>query len=170
VIVLRRYLPEVLKSLIELGHFSPQNRNWASWMSLPSAMTAAFPGIDAVQNLDQYDLAISYLIDIEARALRFQAQYPEVKLHNVRLEDLNHPDKIYQLFAQLRITPTTYTASLCNRRVNHKSRAKRSLSNTVDLDNCRDRIERYLKRAQALGLVIPPTLALEKYVGVFPVA
>lgn len=165
VIVLRRYLPRVVKSFIELGYFSERNKTWPLWMSSPNAATSAIACLDLDNNLDQYDLIIAYLIDIEARFLRFKTQYPNTKLHEVRVESLNIFSNTKTFFEQLRITPSETTKNLCNKQVNQKKPTKKKYSGDkeVDLNYCQERIANYIQKATALNLKIPPTLALDEF-------
>ena len=163
VIILRRYLPKVLKSFIELGYFSEKNQSWKFWMSSPNAATAAIPCIDTDQNLDQWDLSIAYLIDIEARAMRFKEQYPNIKTYEVRLESLNDFAKVTSFFKEINITPTQATKAICSKQINQRPGSKKKYggSQDVSVSYCRERIEQYIEKAQALNISIPKTLALD---------
>lgn len=161
VILLRRRLAAVLKSFLELGYFSNQNVVWPKWMSSPNAVTAAIPCIAADDQLDDCDRAIAYLIDIEARAQRFVATYPHIKVHPVRLESFQQYESVSQLFDQLGIVPTRRTERLYQTVFNTKEKRKQQIRNTVDMDYCHARIEQYLKRATAQGIQWPRTLALD---------
>ena len=165
VIILRRYLPKILKSFIELGYFSERNKHWKFWMSSPNASTAAIRCIDVDENLDQWDLSIAYLIDIEARAKRFQQEYPNIKTHEVRLESLNDFTNVKSLFKALNITPTETTKKLCGQQINQRKNAKKKYSSEqeVSYSYCQERIEKYIQKAQDLKIQIPTTLALEEY-------
>jgi hypothetical protein len=160
VIILRRELALVLKSFIQLGYFSERNKIWQDWYTSPNAVTAALPAIAPDAMLDQYDSSIAYLLDIEARALRFQQEYPQIKVHNVRLETLRDDDHVNALFRDLRITPTDATRIACQQVVNHKQDRKETVDVKVSIDECRDRIASYLKKAEALDIRVPDTLAL----------
>jgi hypothetical protein len=159
-IILRRDLSHVLKSFIELGYFSPKNATWPDWMSSPNAVTAALRCIGEDHELDQYDLCIGYLMDIEARTLRFQREYPHMRTHEVRIEDLSHYPNVEALFSALKIMPTTATRELMGRRINSRDRSKKLFDIPADLSYCRDRIARYQKLASEQGIVLPTTAVL----------
>lgn len=163
VIILRRELARVLKSFVELGYFSAINKIWQDWMSSPSAVTAAIPTIDRESNLDQYDRCIAYLIDIEARARRFQQDYPDIKTHEVRLESLNNVTNVEKLFQELEVTPTQETLNVCGIKSNEKNKNKKKFNQSVDLEYCRERIKLYIEKAKSLGIDVPSTLALTSY-------
>jgi hypothetical protein len=155
VITLHRNLAQTLKSFIELGYFSSHNKYWPLWFSSPNAITAAIPCIGCDASLDQYDLCIAYLIDIQARAIRFQQNYPFIKNHLVRLENFKNYDYIEELFNQLEITPTPATQEILLKKFNTKD-AKKSIQ--VNLAYCQQRIDRYLEKADLMGIIMPSTL------------
>ena len=160
VIILRRELVFVLKSFIELGYFSPLNPLSFSWMSSPNAATAALPAIGPDSSLDQFDLCIAYLLDIEARTERFKMEYPSVRTHEVRLEELNNAAYIEDLFDRLAIIPTAATRELCGQRINERQNRKERANNPTTIAECRRRLADYLQRAKELGIRIPTSTAL----------
>lgn len=164
VIALRRFLPKVLKSFIELGYFSDINRYWPLWMSSPNSVTAAIPCITADINLDQYDLSIAYLIDIEARLLRFKSTYTDIKVHEVRVEQFNDINFIESFLNKLSITTSQEILSIYNKPQNTREAMKKKYSNNqvVDLKYCKSRIDDYIKKATDIGIEIPKTLALNE--------
>jgi hypothetical protein len=161
VIILRRQLTLVLKSFIELGYFSPKNNAWSSWMTSPNAKTAALQCIGPDKGLDQYDLCIAYLFDIEARALRFQAKYPGIRTHQIRLENLNERSHVESLFRDLGIKMTDKTENMLGKKSNSRDAKKTYYNNPCDLAYARARIENYIEKAHAQGIALPPTLTLD---------
>ena len=163
VIILRRELCLVLKSFIKLGYFSNRNSNWPHWMSSPGAKTAALKSIAADEVLDQYDLCIAYLIDNEARAVRFKNDYPMVRTHEVRVESLSDYSSVQKLFANLAITPTNETSNFYMKKINVREEMKNEVNNNVDLEYCKERIAMYLDKANRMGIALPKSLALDPY-------
>jgi hypothetical protein len=163
VVILRRELALVLKSFIEMGYFSPINKMWPNWMSSPNAKTAALACIATDEELDQYDLCIAYLFDVEARALRFREQYPDIKTHEVRLEALNGYENVKTLFEGLRVTPTRKTKKLAGQVINVRGEIKEGFNNPASLGYCRERIDAYIEKARSMGIGLPDTLALNPY-------
>lgn len=161
VIVLRRSLPRVLKSFIEMGYFSALNPRGPEWMSSPNAVTAALPAIGPDTSLDPYDASIAYLLDVEARAQRFRAEYPSVPVHEVRLEEIVTPEGASALFARLGLTPGPETEQVVGTTVNDRLKRKEQLANPTTLEECRRRLELYRQRAAALGVAIPESAAFE---------
>jgi hypothetical protein len=167
VITLRRRLAHVLKSLVECD-FSPRAAERISsrppgglWFSSPNAVTAAIRCIGADHELDQYDLCIGYLIDIEARAVRFQRAYPWIRNIALRVEALGDFDNVERLFQQLGIEPTNATRDAYRERVNLKEGVKQRANRAVDLAYCERRIEQYLQKAASLGIEVPNTMAID---------
>jgi len=165
VIVLRRDLPLVLSSFLKLRYFSEGNDIWQDWFSSPNAVTAAAKSIGSDEALDRCDLSIAYLMDIEARALRFQRDYPETKIHHVRVEELNDYDNVLQLFSDLDITPTYATKETVGRVSNAKPDRKKQFNSPVDFGYCMQRITRYIDKAWSMGIQLPPTVALNQKIG-----
>ena len=161
VIILRRGLPHVLKSFIEMGYYSPLNPGALDWMSSPNAATAALRALAPDDALDPYDASIAYLLDIEARAQRFMRDYPRVRVHEARLEHLLRPEHVAAFFDRLALVPSERTWSLAGRRVNERVHRKEYFNNPTTLDECRRRLRAYVARAEAAGIAIPPTAAFE---------
>lgn len=162
VIILRRELSLVLKSFIEMGYFSNLNDIWPDWLSSPNAATKAIPCIASDEEMDQYDLSIAYLIDIEARALRFQKDYPQIPVHNVRLESLSDYGNVSKLFEGLRIDPTGKTKKFFSQIINKRQYRKEEINNPSDLGYCKERIKIYLEKARSKKILMPDTLALSQ--------
>ena len=161
VIVLRRELAQVLKSFIELRYFTTDNPFWRDWMTQPDAVTAALPCVEPLDQLDSVDRSIAYLLDIEARACRFAAQYPRVPRHSVRSETLARWQGVEALLDCLQLTPTDLTRAACGQQINQRLLVKARYGVSVDVTYCRDRIHRYLERARSQGIPLPSDLALE---------
>lgn len=161
VLILRRKLSRVLKSFVELGYFSDKNPYALNWMTSPNAETAAIKPVDDSEKLDQIDRCIAYLIDIEARTVRFQKDYPQVDCYAVRLEDLNNVEYVREMFNRIGVNPTTKTTELVGEAVNSKNHKKKAVANSVDVEYCQHRIEKYIKRSQALNIAVPNSLALD---------
>ena len=158
VIILRRKLPYVVKSFIECGCFSDKNKNWNDFIPNPNSATAAIKCIDIDKNLDAYDKCIAYLIDIEARAIKFQEKFPNIKIHNINIDSLNNYNNIQSLFLNLGINTTVETNNFCGKHLNKKTDSKKTVNRFIDLDYCQNRINKYLNKAINLGINIPETL------------
>jgi hypothetical protein len=161
VIVLRRYLPAVLKSFINMGYFSARNRVWPAWMHLPGTCGSAFIPLESDQVPDQYDLAIGYLLDIEARVQQFRMRYPDCVLVETSLEALQDIESIEALFAGLHIHPTERTRDMTGRITNQRVARKAQIGIETTLEYCQERIDVYLENCAKHGVAVPPLPQLE---------
>lgn len=155
VIVLRRELADVLHSFISMGYFSARNRAWPDWMHTPGMPNALVDPVAPDTELDQYDLAIGYLLDIEARAQRFVEEHPEIPTHEVRLEQLQDLAGVERLLGDLSLAPTPATHALVGRRSNERRSVKSRMGVTTSRAACHERIDEYLRRATELGVALP---------------
>ena len=162
VIYLRRALPLVVKSFVELGYMSSLDPGSPDSMISPNAVTAAIPAVAQDAELDHVDLVIAHLIDMEARGVRFRAAHPEIPAVDARLEEIITPNGAARLLDALDLTSSDETAAaVAGEPVNHKIRKKRKRRLAISVDECRRRIERYLERAAHLGIEIPSSLAVD---------
>lgn len=146
VIILRRDPTRVLKSFVSMGYFSDKNQAWPSWMHRVPSANSFFKPIDGYETMDSYDRSISYLLDIEARAQRFQEQFPSCKVVEVCLEDLQTVKEVANFFESLGIMPTPYTRGLVGVPVNVRETVKSKVNVDTSLACCRERFQRYLER------------------------
>jgi hypothetical protein len=159
VVVLRRKIPLVVKSFVELEYFG-QNAESYKWMTRSDAKTRAIDPIDAFDKLDIFDRTISYLIDIEARAQRFKQDYPEVQVHEVNIEDLNDLNKVVELFEFAGVSPKDTLESVVNVPVNQRHQRKKTFRRRVSFDQAATRVDKYLARAKQKGITVPESLYL----------
>jgi hypothetical protein len=167
VILLRRYLPKVVKSFVDLDLFgnSPHTKTWTTPADSPSAVIR--PPIAADQ-MDQFDKCITFLIDIEARAQRFRQQYPQTPVVEVRLEELNNWQGVENLFSALGLEPTNETREMVGNIVNKRDKRK-SEQNQLNTDKkavteeyCLERIMEYIDKCKMAGSELPELPQLEK--------
>lgn len=157
VIILRRRISRVLKSFIELEYFGKNEVSY-DWMSNPKASTAAINCIGDFKKMDHYDRCIAYLIDIEARAQRFKKDYPNIKTHEVSVEDLNDKKSVISLFNSLEIPCKNSDLSMIGHVVNDRSKRKSHFGNNINLGYCKKRCNQYIKEAKNMGILIPQTI------------
>ena len=162
VILLRRYLPAVVKSFVELDHFTPQCRLTRFWFTSPNSPSAVAPALAPDGDLDQIDRIIGYLVDVEARARRFIARHPNTRVVSVRLAELNHL-KVRALFATLGLEEGPDMAKLVGGVVNSKPGHKRKVGKSVSIDYCHKRIQQYLAKCARQGLELPDLPHIEAW-------
>jgi hypothetical protein len=162
VVFLRRALPMVVKSFVELGYYTEHNPASCEWHVSPRAVTAAIRPLAPFEELDPVDRVIAHLIDIEGRGERFRAANPHIPTFDARIEELGTEDEVARLFEGLGLSTTDETAHAIGRRGIHKMKKwKQQLGISISTDECRRRIDRYLEHASRVGTEIPATLALE---------
>ena len=109
-------MPNVMKSLIDMGHFT-RNPSTDNWMSTANNANAAMKAIASDSDMTVPQKMASYLLDIEARTNRFMEEFgtrDNVHIWEVRFEHLLNEFGVKQLFWQLRIpfTADTHTVKI----------------------------------------------------------
>jgi hypothetical protein len=161
VIFLNRSLVDTLQSFCELGYFTNFNDIWPDWMISPYAKTAAIECAIPEEEQDSIGLAISYLIDIHARALRFKRNYTHIPVIEIELGKLNNIENVIDLFDRLNIKPTEATRLLVGQKQN--ARVDRKIEIAANVPNrqyLQQRIVEYLQKLEAKGIKTPSTLIL----------
>lgn len=155
VVHLRRSTPAVIRSFAQLGYIDTVSTHWRHWMHDPyDSQPLVAPAVDETE-ADAFDRIIAYLIDIEARAGLLRERYPGTAVIPARLETIGEPEGARALLEALDLEWTEAAAAVCARRENVRAAAKRLIGRTVDLDYCRERLDRYLMLARQRSLPIP---------------
>lgn len=167
VIILRRYLPDVLKSLLELGHFNgnPATANWIPEITSPNR---AFTSCKTADDMDAYDHLITYLLDTEARAQRFKVQFKDAtnlySVVEVRQEELTTMEGTLKFFKQLRLESTVETERFIEeqKKINRRAYVKSKYNIKTTLEICTARIEEYLAVCKKKGIKVPDLPQLQR--------
>lgn len=155
VVHLRRSVPQVLRSFAELGYFGEQSTHWRHWMHDPYEVEPLLPPAVPRADADAFDRTLAYLADIEARAAMVRQRHPETPLFPVDLETVGEPAGARRLVEQLGLRWTDAAAATCERRTNARQARKEAVGRTVELDYCRERLERYVEMARQRDLPVP---------------
>jgi len=155
VIVLRRPLHKVLKSFIELGFFSDTNPISARWMHNPDSLNCAAELFKPLDEMDQFEKCIAYLLDIESLAQAFVDNYPNIKTHNITLDILTRIDGAKRFFQDLGARWTLESDRLYSSTVNRKTAYKSAIDYSPSEEYCRERLDQYIQQAQHAGKSIP---------------
>ncbi len=162
VIHLRRYLPKVLKSFIELGWFIPGHRYTPFWCGSTHIQSAAVRPLAPLAEMDAVDRCISYLIDVEARGVRFRRQYPRAFVTEIRVEELNSLEHVHHLFSSMGINPTEKTQGLLGKVVYARNERKKKVGRFIEESECLDRILQYIEKCRMKGINLPDLPQMEQ--------
>ena len=155
VIILRRDLVKVLKSFITMGYYSERNEVWPLWMHrVPSANSVLKP-YKPYEEMDTFDRALSYLIDIEAKAQAFTRDFTECDILEVDLENLQDYQSVSAFFSKIGIEPTPYTREVTGTVTNIRQSRKDELKIETTDEYCRERIINYLEMSRKSGINLP---------------
>ena len=155
VIILRRPLHQILKSFIELGFFSNINPVSARWMHKPGSANSASELLKPLDEMDQYEKCIAYLLDIEALARAFTVKHPDVKTHEITLDSITEPGGARRLFQNLDAQWTGESDKLCSSVVNRKDTYRSAIGAFAPEEYCKERLNQYIQQAQDAGKSIP---------------
>lgn len=155
VIVLRRPLHKVLKSFIELGFFTDINPISARWMHNPGSTNSRAEILKPLEEMDQFEKCIAYLLDIESMAQAFVTNHPDIKTHNTTLDTLTKIEGAKRLFHDLGALWTQESDKLYSRKVNRRVAYKHAIAALVPEKYCLERLNQYIQQAQDAGKSIP---------------
>jgi hypothetical protein len=155
VIHLRRTPAQVLKSFVELRYFTEENPAWKNWMISPLANTRAIEPLPDLETRGSIDWCIAYLLDIEARAQRFQVQYPFIPVYTTTLAALNERDEVKRLFDWLALKPTAHTWQVQGKPVNERKKRKAEFNYSFSIEEAQRRLADYCHAAQRVGIRVP---------------
>jgi hypothetical protein len=155
VIILRRPLHQILKSFIELGVFSNINPVAARWMHKPGSANSAAELLKPLDEMDQYEKCIAYLLDIEALARAFRLSHPGIKIHEITLDSITEAEGARQLFQELGARWTEKSDRLYSGVVNRRTAFKSAIGVFAPEEYCKERLNQYIQQAQDAGKSIP---------------
>jgi hypothetical protein len=164
--------PYVCSIDVQVGWFDPTmlaaGEQWDRWTHSLHSSNAVLKPVAPKEKLTRYERAIGYLIDIEARARRFQEEYPAAHVLEVDLEGLNDRATLDAMLSALELVPGPLTHSHLGHRTNNKDTSKAAsqalLANSsrsggevgITYERCVKEIQAYLAKCAALGIVVPP--------------
>jgi len=155
VIILRRPLHKILKSFIELGFFSSINPVADRWMHKPGSANSAAELLKPLDEMDQYEKCIAYLLDIEALARAFTLSHPGIKIHEITLKSITEAEGARQLFQKLGARWTKESDRLYSGVVNRKMGYRIAIDAFAPEEYCKERLNQYIQQAQDAGKSIP---------------
>jgi len=123
VIVLRRYLPMTLRSYMRLEIWDPKfrlNDYTGGEYSLGHRHVAITEPYAPNSEQDTVDLALGYLIDFEAQAQKFKRTYPNIRVVEAHLEEIQEYQGVHKLFYDLDLEMTDKTFKFLNKSAQDK--------------------------------------------------
>eukprot|EP01103_Thecamoeba_quadrilineata_P011865 TRINITY_DN2936_c0_g1_i2.p1 TRINITY_DN2936_c0_g1~~TRINITY_DN2936_c0_g1_i2.p1 ORF type:complete len:314 (+),score=55.48 TRINITY_DN2936_c0_g1_i2:573-1514(+) len=160
VIVLRRYLPLTLRSFMRLDTWHPNlplNEYSGGEYSLGHRNFAIVPPYALNHQQDKVDLALGYIIDFEAQAKKFSENYPQVRMHEIRLEQIQTGDGVRKMLEDLGLEPTQRTLEVINKSSNQKFKPDSvELKTYQPLGLYYNRVKLFEKKYRDKGLRLPP--------------
>jgi hypothetical protein len=160
VIILRRQLHKVLKSFVELGFFSDINPVADRWMHKPGSANSATELLRPLDEMDQYEKCIAYLLDIEGLARAFRTSHPDIKTHEITLDGITESDGARRLFQDLGAIWTPESDRLYSGVVNRKTAYRSAIGVFAPEEYCKERLNQYIQQAQAAGKSVPDIKAV----------
>jgi len=152
VVFLKRNLVDTLHSFYQLGYFSDRNKAWSDWMISPYAVTLAIPCFLSGEEKDEIGLSLAYLIDIYARGHRFIKEYPHIPVFQVTLDELNHKEKVIDLFKKLNLEPTEDTYQYIGKKINIRQEKKKKFGGKdISKEYLRERCFSYFEKLKVHG-------------------
>lgn len=174
IIVLRKYIPALLKSIYSLGWFTKQAGY--SWLPTANSVNSVTTAIDTEEKLNPYQKIISYLINTEAFTnklkLLTQQLYPYVRFYEYRSEELYRKEGVLKLIHEMGLEDrvTSFTESLGGKMIDKYSsktdpNVKTSQLATTTLEECERQVENYLQIAHTKRIHLPELPHLKPYPG-----
>jgi len=162
IVILRRPLPEVIKSSMELGWYNILKFNWTRYLPHPiyskNSLIANLESDDLMQSGENqkpnnilntaYKFNIWHCLDVEKKAQRFVKRYannPKVKIVQVRLDQLQTQSQVSLFLSKLGLSPTELTWAHVGERSNERTEKKLHRWSKTTISICRERIEQFIR-------------------------
>jgi hypothetical protein len=160
VIVLRKYIPAVVKSLYNTGYFT--ERDGYNWMETTASVNAVLPSLSDRNDsgLDAYDKLISYVLNAEALSRMLMKRYASsARFVECRSEHIYSRDGALFLLAQLDISPSLKTLAVAGVPVDkygNRNQGGGRFDTTVA--ECERRFADYTRRCREAGIELPQNM------------
>lgn len=182
IMIVRKYIPALVKSIYELGWFQHGNKG-EGWLPTANSVNSLIQPLAPDSELDAYDKIISSIINTEAVAQHIMETYgnpsssnylPNVRFHEYRSEELFDGGRVLQVLQDdLQLQPTEVTGHLAGvtidkyRTGSDHSGSLRSVAQVrhTTLQECEQRVTDYIRRCEARGIWLPDLPHLSKYPG-----
>jgi hypothetical protein len=164
VVIVRRHMAQVLKSMVELGWFGGKGKQCGKFLYTANSNNSFVQPLWADEEMDHYDKALTHLFDVEAKAQFFRrrfARHPNVRIHEICLEQVTRSvDAAKQFLRTLGLQPTAQTeAVLTSGETNSRADKKPMTSN---ITYAQERIDRFVAMYKSRGLWLPQAAQLDE--------
>ena len=182
IMIVRKYIPALVKSIYELGWFQHANRG-ENWLPTANSVNSLIEPLAPDHELDAYDKIISSIINTEAVAQymmnRFGSSHeieylPNVIFHEYRSEELFDGHRMLQVLRQdLNLQPTGKTEHLAGVKIDKyrvgedhsgKLRNDAHIKHTT-IEECEERVDDYIRKCRERHIQLPDLPHLKKYPG-----
>jgi hypothetical protein len=161
VIVLRKYIPATVKSLMKTGYFT--SREGYNWMETANGVNSLIRPLGPDLSLDAYDKMISYVINAEAVSRRIMERYNgSARFFEVRSETIYTKEGALGFVRALGFVPSLRTMRIAGTRIDkyeNRERDRGGRKRSVTLAACERRVRSYLERCAAAGIELPPSMS-----------
>jgi len=157
VVIVRRHLAQVLKSMVDLGWFGGKGKVVGKFLYTANSNNSFVQPLLADEEMDHYDKALTHLFDVEAKAQFFKrrfARHPNIRIHEICLEQVSHSvDAAKRFLRSLGLEPTSRTeAAVTSGETNARVDKKPVTSN---ITYAQERIDRFVAMYKHRGLWLP---------------
>lgn len=164
ILVLRKYIPAVVRSLYNTGYF--RERDGYNWMETAASVNSVLPSLSDSKDsgLDALDKIISYVLNTEALSRMLKKHYSGVaRFIDVRSEDIYGDAGAMSLLKQLGLLSSTRVLKVAGVRVDkYVGLARVSVDNSsprppsvTTVSECERRVADYLRRCRDAGIQTP---------------
>lgn len=159
VVVIRRHMAAVLKSMVDLGWFGGRGKVAGKFLYTANSNVSFVQPLLADEEMDHFDKALTHLFDVEAKAQFFKrrfARHPNVRVHEICLEQVTRStDAARKFLLRLGLQPTpqtdgVLTAGETNARVDKKNAAV-----PTNLTYAQQRIDQFVALYRERGVWLP---------------
>lgn len=156
VVIIRKYVAAVLKSLFETGFFS--TRDGYSWMETAAGVNrrVKIQTLENDESLDALDKLLSYVVNAEAVFRDVVSRYAgrsdkvsnrrQVRFVRVKSEGLYGVEGTEQLFTQLDVVPSDLTLAMASSVHDKYGEGGRKRVGAVSLAKCDQRVRKLIER------------------------
>lgn len=182
ILIIRKYIPALVKSIYELGWFQYGNKG-ENWLPTANGVNSLIQPLADDDELDAYDKIISSIINTEAVAQHMVQLFsdpssehylPNVIFHEYRSEQLFDGQQLLNILERdLLLQPTEETQQLAGVKIDkyrvgsqHSGKLKGNAHKRhTTLQECERRVKEYISKCEERGIWLPELPHLQPYPG-----